>query len=543
MSGVKLRPWKFPVGKKIRLYWICSPYRQSNGNWTVRAVFQAIGSSDLEIIDFPWGTLPALTTGWYYVDGLPVEPIPGLLFENLFVPKLNDGKTIDAFDINGKFHHFRQSGEIAKERVWKFINYGATYFLPCLELLRAFLLPSKTLTNLILRPNGLESVIDDEKVREGTLEIYLNKEVPQRIVTHQNVAHLVWLLYNPTVKVCWDSVYRNIFTESLERSASSPTQAMSAGLPITFEPPDIGSCRLSVDAVSGTNERFITRINGFSLENFPFETVIYSHPSIKEKKTFKSRTKQPRLIKEDFEDDFSLDEERRAPRHDSNQPIVNASKVYFDFNLAPRLIKLPQGQALIPVTGNSSDSEGGKSNKAGRDVSTDEPIYGGQIQPVEFSALQVSLHLNEGEFDEFFEAVAILKTKNPHLEVEFTIIDILGIGDFCFIKRKRRKCLVVKISQNGVTPCFVFEVARPDKWLISTLFIRFEEAEPPTDNVEHNVAKVLFNMVSESGHWCLEKFATYALHPILLRHFSVRNSHRWAERIVEKLNEFDFNLK
>jgi hypothetical protein len=182
------------------------------------------------------------------------------------------------------------------------------------------------------------------------------------------------------------------------------------------------------------------------------------------------------------------------------------------------------------------------SHKTKQSVSVDEPVYGGQIQPVEFSALHVSFKTKEGEFDDFFEALLIIKTKNPQMEIDFTIIDILGDKNFCFVSDRKRRCAVVKISRDNLAPCFVFEIARPDGWLISTLFTRFRLSDLQNDNLHKDVAKVLFNVVSENGHWSLDKFRVFNLHPVFLKHSSKRDNYKWAKRIAEKLNEFEFDL-
>ena len=447
MPNLKLRPWKFPAGKKVMLYRIHSPYREQNGKWTLQAVFQVSGSRNLEIIDFPWGTLPALQVGWYYVDGLPVEPMPEITSENLFISELDKGNIIRDSNVSANYFNLTEDMietlNLGNQHLWQYIDQDKILFVPCLELLRSFLLPSKTLANLILRPNGIESLVNDETINDDVLEIYISKEFPSRLVTNQNVAHLVWLLYNPVVKKSWDSVYGNIFSNAIEKSPSSPVAAMAAGSSIEFVPPDIGSCLMKVSAIGKNAEYFVNRIYEFSLEDFPFKTIIYSHPSIKEKKVVKSKTKRYRSKSRTTGNDLFLDEERRDPGYSFDQVVADTEIVHFGFNFASNLIKLPQGQALI-FTGNSEDNKD-KTPQEWKGVSADELVYGGQIQPIEFSSLQVSLEINEREFNDFFETIKIIKTRNPKIKTEFTIIDILGDKNFCFVMEKRRKCATMDI--------------------------------------------------------------------------------------------------
>ncbi len=543
MPKLKLRPWKFPKGQKVILYWLCSPFRQADGSWVIQAAFLPPNSADFEVYEYPWGTLPALNVGWYYVDGLPAGPTPDILNQNIFVHKLNEGKIQNAFAISNELYDFWRRQEFGTEKVWQFRVNGGLYFLPCLEMLRAFLLPSKMLTNLVLRPNGLESLIEGEKREGNTLEINLSAEIPRTIVTHQNVAHLVWLLYNEKIRNYWHSVYRNLFAQAIEESAFNPVQAMSKGLPIAVEPPALEFCSVSIDVVAHNCSHLITRIKGFSLTDFPFKRVIYSHPSIKERKSFESKDKKRRIVPENNED-FQLDAHGRQAKQNSHQPLVEVTTTYFNFRTEPRMIRFPQGESLIPIksTEEVSGTQPGNIIKGSDQiVSTDEPIRGGQIQPIEFAGLEVSLNLEKTGFDSFFDAIVLLKTQQPHLIFEFTIIDVAGDKAFCTINGARRRCTVVEVSQAEIPPCYIFEIARPDSWSISTLFVRFRPKENEIIELKQKIPQVLSNAVDENGHWGMERFNhDSSVTVALLKHTPNKDPINWSRRIMEKLMAFGF---
>ena len=102
-------------------------------------------------------------------------------------------------------------------------------------------------------------------------------------MNYTDVAHLVWLRHNQKAKGLWDSVYQNIFVQAVETALYDTVNVMSRGLQISIAPPDIGSCDLAVNTISSGNANLITRITKFSLNNFPFKKVYYTHPAIKEK--------------------------------------------------------------------------------------------------------------------------------------------------------------------------------------------------------------------------------------------------------------------
>jgi hypothetical protein len=64
MSRVRLRPWHFGKSEQVKLCWLCSPYKTADGNWFIKAAFLRKGSSEPEILEYPWGTLPLLDASY-----------------------------------------------------------------------------------------------------------------------------------------------------------------------------------------------------------------------------------------------------------------------------------------------------------------------------------------------------------------------------------------------------------------------------------------------------------------------------------------------
>jgi hypothetical protein len=87
MARVKLRPWRFGRSEKVRLCWLCSPYKTADGSWFVKAAFLRKGSYEPEILEFPWGTLPLLRMGRFYIDGYLIDNDPQFIPRSISINK------------------------------------------------------------------------------------------------------------------------------------------------------------------------------------------------------------------------------------------------------------------------------------------------------------------------------------------------------------------------------------------------------------------------------------------------------------------------
>jgi hypothetical protein len=123
------------------------------------------------------------------------------------------------------------------------------YYVPCIELLRAFLTPSKTLANLILKPNGLDFLIVQEEVYEDYLYLSLSGDLPRSLVNTASVAHLAWLRHSPAARACWESVYNGVFAKAIAASPQQPASMLTTGIPIELKPPIEKSCELHFNAL------------------------------------------------------------------------------------------------------------------------------------------------------------------------------------------------------------------------------------------------------------------------------------------------------
>jgi hypothetical protein len=548
MPKVRLRPWRFGKGERVRLYWLCSPYRGADGNWVVRAYFLRENSPTPEVVEYPWGTLPLLRTGRLYVDGDLVENDPRFSPQKTFISDIQNGTFCRAYDIPRRLYDFFCIRELGDQRLWKFWSNRTLYYIPCLELIRAFLTPSKTLANQLLRPNGLDFLIDEEEINDGVLEMALSGDVPRGLVTNETAAHLSWLRHNEAARGCWESTYNSIFAEAIASAPRHPTAALSTGILVELRPPVGKSCELSFTCVSSGRASLILEITAArGLDALPFETICYTHPSLKTGRVVEGVKRTRRVATKDNGEDLELDAQRRSARVDVDQPIADAPATSLGFRRTPKFERKAKRETLAYSGGSeradAPSSNGNKTHIAKNDttVSTVEPFYGGEIQPVDFIGVELAGATNSSGLKDFLKAVRHIIASHSQPRLRCGVVEIPGSRAFCRLADgSKRSCAVIEVTQEGVEPCYILEIARPDNWSVSTLFIRVLTPGPEL-SVGGLIAELLEELVKRDGHWNAERLdSSSSLRVSRLKHVAEHSAWVWSRRILERLVSFGF---
>jgi hypothetical protein len=119
------------------------------------------------------------------------------------------------------------------------------------------------------------------------------------------------------------------------------------------------------------------------------------------------------------------------------------------------------------------------------------------------------------------------------------------LGDKTFVTLtdgKRRTCAITEVIQAGVAPCLILEVARPDSWSISTLFVQSLSA-PTGCSLSDLACKLIDELADHGGHWSEDLDKDESLRVRRLRHLSDPSIYRWSSRIIEKLALLGFSPK
>lgn len=549
MPRVRLRPWQFGKGEKVRLCWLCSPYKSADRSWFVKAAFLRKGSTEPEILEYHWGALPLLRMGRFYMDGYLLDNDLHFTPRTISINNFRNGTFCRASDIPRDLYDFFDGREFGGDRVWKFWSNRTFYYVPCIELLRAFLTPSKTLANQILKPNGLDFFIIEERVDETALFLSLSGDLPRSLVNTASIAHLAWLRHSPAARACWESVYNGVFAKAIAASPQQPASMLITGLPVELKPPIEKPCELHFNGVTFKQSCLMLEILGAKqLDPLPFERIGYTHPSLKRHRTVEGAKRTRRRAVKDPNEDYELDSFHRPARIDANQNAADTITTSFEFVRLPKFNRYALKVAVIhdgsTEAGSSSLSTGTKARLVKpRDttVSTDESYYGGEIQPVDFLGIDLGV-ANLAGLKDFIEAIQhIVNTYiEPHLR--YTVMEIPGNKSFCRVASgSKRSCAMVEVTQTNVVPCYILEVARPDSWSVSTLFIRLLPEFYPEQPVGVFTREFLKELVKRDGHWNVEKLESdQTLRIGRLNHTKEQSTLYWSRRIMDKLDAFGF---
>jgi hypothetical protein len=551
MARVRLRPWRFGRSEKMRLCWLCSPYKTADGSWFVKAAFLRKGSHEPEILEFPWGTLPLLRIGRFYIDGYLIDNDPQFMPRSISINNFRNGTLCKASDIPRDLYDFFGGREFSDDRVWKFWSNRTFYYVPCIELLRAFLTPSKMLANLILKPNGLDFLIVEEEVYENMLYLSLSDDLPRSLVNTATVAHLAWLRYSPAARACWESVYNGLFAKAIAASPQQSASRLTTGIPVELKPPIEKSCELHFNGVTFKQSCLMLELLGVKqLDPLPFKSIFYTHPSLRQHKVVEGAKRKRRTVVKDPNEDYELDPHHRPARINVNQSVADMLATSFEFVRLPKFKRFAAKEAVIhdgsTEEGSSSPSTGTKARMVKRDVtvSTSQSYFGGEIQPVDFLGINLKM-ANVAGLNNFIEAVQHIVSSYVEPHLRYTVMEIPGNTSFCrVVNGYKRSCAMVEVTQTNVVPCYILEVARPDGWSVSTLFIRLLPEfyqEPPIGVFTKEFLKELVN---REGHWNVEKLeGDQTLRIGRLKHVSEQSTRHWSRRIMDKLEAFGFKPK
>jgi hypothetical protein len=348
MAKLTLRPWKYPKNKKMLLYWLCSPYRSADGKWTIRAIFVSAAEEEIglfedgipttyDISEFPWGLLPNLRVGRIYVNGiLQTDSIQET--KRLYISNLQDGAICSAFQIPKQLYSFFDNKMLGDEKIWRFKVGNEIYYLPCLELIRAFFAPSKTLTNQLLKPTGLEDLIDYAETVDGEIQLNLSSDIPKSIITDEMVTHLLWLTYNETAKISWQKVYSGVFAKANRNLTTTLNVALAKGTPLETLPPLKNQCELLFTSSNTENSYLIHELfEVLGLPNIPFQNVKYEHTSFRDTAEKSKINKATEKIFSYYSDRrYVQSGKRRKVKKMSKPPLAEIPKIILGFTALPQ---------------------------------------------------------------------------------------------------------------------------------------------------------------------------------------------------------------
>lgn len=530
-----LNPWKFRYDEEVELYWLCSTRMDQNQNWMITAVFKRADGT-VKDIEYPLGTLDMLRIGWKYKNGRISEDAQVGKVKDVTVPKTCTYNIVDGFKMPKKLYLLNGNTRYGRQKICHFFLNSMNYYVPCIEIMRGFLTPSVALTNAIMRPHGLESLIDSTQILFRELNITLSAEYPSRLVNDESVLHLVWLLYNKRAKEIWNSVYRLILNYSTNSYNSKE-------ILIDTIPPMDKDCRLEYRGFNVDNSTFIQEVISIQGIEMPtFDSIVYSHPSLyKNEQVNEPKRQIGNKGSTEKSDELELDESGEPSRKSNQQSAVELPPVQFGFVNKPKMIKKKNKVSLVRTGGsednNQTNGSGRSSGISEKIVTTQDWSLSGCITPIEFKLLELVKEEPMRGLEKFFKAIDYITKQSPSLKLASSVVYLpYGKGFSVCPDGFRRTCAIVKVINYLQPPSYIFEVGRPDDWSVSTLFMYPLNIKNIDKDIEETIINNLVKLVNNNGHW---DYSFLRDQPAITfdttKHVFGQLEERWAERIMDKI--------
>jgi len=533
MASLKFQNWPFKKGEKVSVHWFRSPYREPNGEWVFDIVFRRLNGAIDHTATIPWGALPWLRIGQYVIDGKPMNNYGrGDIKElNLYIDK---GMVVPARRVIDKKLYKLFFPENYNELCWVTNYRNKILVVPIIEVIRAFLAPSKFLANAILNPTGFQSLIDYAYERNTDYYLKLSNVIPKSYITPGLVNHMVWLLNNPIAKESWDKVYQSMFIHAIDNNPLNPISEMNKDIKISTVMPLQGKSLWKSHVLEDERTILVLDIISASGLTPPYRKIIVEHEGIGTKNVEFNKLRKGINSRNGKKDEQTLDQTLTPSFETKVHPYVTIQPTTLQFSYKPN-VKIISNKEIVNVSYNDHEDKN-RDKSEDTFVTVVESAPRGKVKPVEFQSLNVEFSSLEGSgLEEFIKAINHLRYFMKDATIDIQIGEIPGDKGIAFVTDNvRRKYAAVLVKAPNVKDTLVIEVGRPDNHSISTLFIKpkkyFERWEEVT------VSNTLAVLIKSNGFWSKEVSQNDLNNNYLfLKHFYKDSTKTWCKKIVEKI--------
>lgn len=523
MASIKLKPWPFE-DRVVKLHWFGHVRLTSPKKWRITVAFE--DRNKVELVQYPIGLLPMLRLGQYYQKGQPLTSQKEGTVDVTRVQDLTAGYTAKSIDVARRFQYFLYKNyELIQQKVWCFQSGRNYYYIPHTELIRALFINNKVLANALLRPKGLVYLLNHHQSNGCHASFGFSQEIPATIISDDFVRHFVWLYSLPEIRNSFESVQTNVYANATN------SNGLAHGMPLELVPPKLKNSFWTFRGKRQGKHVFIYELLDFSVKGLPFDEIEYSHVSIK-KRVYSKCPKTRRISESGKEQDFEIDsKEDNHAKEDTHQPVAEseATQMAFEGRTEVKRIAKQEQQVNQGDTYTTKDGRGGALVTA---ANVDESIVGGNIQPIDFKALEITYERNGYDLEGFYRMIQYLEEAHPELLVSMNLINLPIGRKFSWLPDGRRRvCAIVRIEKNGRKPVYILEVARPDQRSLSTLIVQMKDVKNRKGE-EETIHGLLHGLVFNGGNW--HKKSLQRITFSKLRHTS-KEPEYWAERVYEKL--------
>lgn len=569
----KLRDWPFKQGELSTVRWMKSPYSNEKNEWILPVVFEG-ESKKIAQVDTLWGSILLLRYGQIYQDGRPFEVCREGCGLTLEIEDSSQGNFCKASELDG----FLPDGiyNIDSENCWTFENKGIKVFIPCIEIVRSFLTPNKTMANALLTPYGLDDIANC-KIHSDEIFIKFNGTVPKQVANLSLAKYLAWIKSNQLVNEAWSSVYRELFPKGAINEMFMAPLFDYSGQPLVVDDkrikvkfPVAGPCKLQARALLGSDKIFVSEIQRVGELSLPFAKVFFTHSSFKAKKD--TRVDIPNRF---------IRKARRRKKDRGERELVNVSPTTLSktviLNTAPTVLVFG-GKIVTSKISNvvpryrreltNKDRQMSKKERREAEIraqeklrgqnlpkdeeentlenlfSTGEIFFDGEKElfPIEVRGMDVVNAAFSNGFEAFFKMLSILEILDNSLKVgEPKIMQLPGGKGFARKKEDGtpRQCVLVPVHFKSPPhrEFYILEVERSPKMCLSTLLIWPREEKSFTEKTLNIlIEKLLRNLLRNNGHWEKDDIRNHPQAKIItIKHWNEWTPLDWAEVLLEKI--------
>lgn len=214
MTSVILKPWPFQ-NRVVKLHWIGHVVLTPAKKWRIFVAFE--DRKKVNLVQYPIGLLPMLRIGQYYQNGRPLTSQKDGTIETLLVQDLSHGHTKQALNVCRSFNYYLHGkAELIRQKIWCFQAQGVHYFIPHAELIRALFIRNKELANALLRPQGLEFLINACQINGREVDLAFSNVIPSAIINNYFASHFAWLYLTPVIRNAFGSVQSNVYAQMVQ---------------------------------------------------------------------------------------------------------------------------------------------------------------------------------------------------------------------------------------------------------------------------------------------------------------------------------------
>ncbi|MDC3424332.1 Tn7-like element transposition protein TnsE [Aquibacillus sp. 3ASR75-11] len=524
MASIKLKPWSFDE-RTVKLHWFGHIRLTSSNAWRITVAFE--DQQKVALVDYPIGLLPILRIGQYYQNGRPLATQKDGMIYTVNIDNLSKGKTEQSLDICRQFGYFLYGkAELITQKMWSFYSNGVRYHIPQVELIRALYVKNKLLANVLLRPNGMEYLLNDSDISEKSASFHFSREIPASLINEEFVQHFAWLYLVQDIKNSFESIQTNVYAKSTE-------YGLSYGQPLELIIPNLPNSNWTFRGKRIGNDIMIYELLSFTGAELPLDRIEYSHVSIK-KRNYTDLPNKKQISSMGKEQNFEIETNQdKHAKEDTHQPVVDQEATQMKFVNRPKIERIAKYEQEIHQ-GDTYITKEGRGGAITTSSSVNESISGGQAQPVDFKTLEVTNEKDGYGLDQFFEMIKCFEEMYPELHITMSIVNLPIGRTFSWLPDGRRRiCAVVSIRRKGEKPIHILEIARPDQRSLSTLIVILNKKGNRKKEEEEQIQQLLAGLVFNSGNW--RKYQLNKLSHVKLKHTS-KSPEQWAERVIAKVS-------